>query len=79
MKTHRTDVLSLVFGLLFVAVALAFTAQQLFHIELPDAAWFLAGGGILVGLAIAITALVPHKSPDVPQESGPGEGPMLTK
>ena len=63
MKTHRTDVLSLVFGLLFVAVALGFTAQELFHIQLPDMAWFLAAGGVLVGLAIAITALVPHRTP----------------
>ncbi len=80
MKTHRTDVLSLVFGLLFLAVALGFTAQELFNIELPDASWFLAGGGIVVGLAIAITALVPHrKSPEVPQDPASGEGPMLTE
>jgi|SoiMethySBSTD1v2_1073268.scaffolds.fasta_scaffold2383418_2 multisubunit Na+/H+ antiporter MnhB subunit len=61
MKAHRTDVLSLIFGLLFLAVAIGFTTQELLNIKLPDFGWFLAGGGVLIGLAIAITALVPHR------------------
>lgn len=80
MKAHRTDVLSLVFGLLFLSVAVGFTAQALLDIELPHIGWFLAAGGVLVGLAIAITALFPHrKSPDVPHEAEAEERPMLTE
>jgi hypothetical protein len=71
MKAHRTDVLSLVFGMLFLAVALAFTAQEFLNIRLPDITWFLAGGGILIGLAIAITALVPSRGENKPAVEEP--------
>jgi hypothetical protein len=67
MKAHRTDVLSLVFGLLFLTVAAGFAAQDLLDIELPDIGWFFAGGGVLIGLAIAITALVPSRKEEVTQ------------
>jgi hypothetical protein len=86
MKTHRTDVVSLVFGLLFVTVALLFTAQSLFSVEVPDVRWFLAGGGVLIGLTILVTALVPnrgsHKN-DVTRAQPEGDEqasrPMLTE
>jgi hypothetical protein len=63
MKAHRTDVLSLVFGLLFLVVALGFTAQELFDVRLPDISYFIAGGAILVGLVVAVTAMIPHRKP----------------
>jgi hypothetical protein len=62
MKAHRTDVLSLVFGLLFLAVVLGFTAQSMFNLRLPDIRWFLAGGGVLVGLIVLVTALAPDRA-----------------
>lgn len=90
MKAHRTDVLSLVFGLLFLAVALGFTATWTFNVRLPDIRWFLAGGGVLVGVIVLVTAMVPdraaRKAPAQeevtqaqPEDAEDASRPMLTE
>jgi membrane protease YdiL (CAAX protease family) len=63
MKAHRTDTLSLVFGLIFVVVAGGFLAESYFDLELPEVGWFIAAGVIFVGVVTAAGALIPDRSP----------------
>lgn len=49
MKAHRTDQVSLVFALIFLAVAGWWLLAQILHLALPAVGWFLAGALILVG------------------------------
>ena len=55
MKKHATDIVSLVFGLIFLVIAGGWLARNVISIDLPDAGWFLAGGLIIVGL-LGLTA-----------------------
>jgi hypothetical protein len=57
MKQHRTDLVSLIFGLIFVVIAGGWLARNIISIDLPDAGWFFAGGLILVGLVSLVGAL----------------------
>ncbi|WP_439957802.1 hypothetical protein [Micromonospora echinofusca] len=57
MKAHRTDGVSLFFGLLFVTLAVWWLLAQLLDLALPAIGWFLAGGLILVGLFGLLGAL----------------------
>ena len=54
MKSHRTDVVSLVFGLLFVALASWWAASYYLNWvldwQVPHLGWFAAGVLILLGL-----------------------------
>ncbi len=68
MKAHRTDPLSLAFGMLFLLVSLAFLANRWLDVELPDMGIFVAIGVALLGMVIAVTALVPHRKPKVDEE-----------
>ncbi len=49
MRSHRTDLVSFAFGLLFVALAAWWLLAQVLGLVLPPVGWFLAGGLILVG------------------------------
>ena len=71
MKRHATDLVSLIFGLIFLAAASWwFGALYLdldLDLRLPNVGWFLAGGLILLGLsawspACAGTASPPHRT-----------------
>ncbi len=57
MKAHRTDLVSLAFGLVFVALAAWWLLAQLLGLDLPPVGWFLAGGLILIGLLGLVGAL----------------------
>ncbi|GAA2708522.1 hypothetical protein GCM10010429_21800 [Micromonospora olivasterospora] len=57
MKAHRTDLVSLVFALLFLGLAAWWLAAQLLGLALPPVGWFLAGGLILVGVLGLVGAL----------------------
>ncbi|WP_442933515.1 hypothetical protein [Micromonospora sp. CPCC 206060] len=57
MKAHRTDGVSLFFGLLFLTLAVWWLLAQLLDLALPAIGWFLAGGLILVGLFGLLGAL----------------------
>lgn len=57
MKAHRTDVVSLGFGLVFVALAGWWLLAQLLGLDLPPVGWFLAGGLILIGALGLLGAL----------------------
>jgi hypothetical protein len=62
MKSHRTDRVSLFFGLAFLLVAGTFLAHQVLNVDLPDGRWFVAGGLILFGLLGVLGALMPNRS-----------------
>lgn len=50
MKAHRTDGVSLGFGLVFLAIAGWWAAAQVIDIRLPALGWLAAGGLILFGV-----------------------------
>ncbi|MEV0268520.1 MAG: hypothetical protein HOV71_08710 [Hamadaea sp.] len=50
MKKHPLDLLSLIFGLVFLLIAGLWTVHRTVDVDLPPAGWFVAGGLILVGL-----------------------------
>ncbi|HCT75262.1 MAG TPA: hypothetical protein DGT23_01440 [Micromonosporaceae bacterium] len=66
MKAHRTDNLSLFFGLLFLLVAGGYLLQRQLDLELPAVGWFIAAGIIFLGMVMAVTALVPDRQPKQP-------------
>ncbi|SCG77702.1 hypothetical protein GA0074704_5505 [Micromonospora siamensis] len=57
MKAHRTDVVSLGFGLVFLALSAWWLLAQLLGLALPPIGWFLAGGLLLVGVLGLVGAL----------------------
>jgi hypothetical protein len=63
MKAHRTDALSLAFGMLFLIIAAAFLAHRAFDVRLPDMGIVVAAGIVVLGAIIAVTALFPHRKP----------------
>lgn len=59
MKPHRTDVFSLLFGLLFLAVVTWWGTGRVLPLALPGLGWFLAGALIVFGVAGLLGALRP--------------------
>lgn len=70
MKAHRTDLVSFVFGLLFVGLAVWWLLAQLMGLALPPVGWFLAGALILIGLLGLVGAL--HSARHSGRETAPG-------
>lgn len=81
MKSHRTDNLSLFFGVAFLLVSGGYLASAHLSLELPSAGWFIAGALIFFGLVAAITALVPpsRPKPALPDEQPASDGNMLAE
>ena len=50
MRPHRTDAVSLTFGLLFLGIALWWAVAQLWTVRLPAGGWLVAGALILFGV-----------------------------
>jgi hypothetical protein len=50
MNTHRTDTVSLGFGVTFLAIVLWWLLAAQLGVVLPTAGWFVAGGLILFGV-----------------------------
>ncbi|MGC5030108.1 hypothetical protein [Micromonospora sp. DT229] len=71
MRAHRTDLVSFVFGLLFLALAAWWLLAQVLGLVLPPVGWFLAGGLILIGLLGLLGALRSTKQADQPEQPGP--------
>lgn len=67
MTRHRTDVLSLFFGLLFLGIAGAWAATRYLNLSwdfvwrLPDAGWFVAGGLVLLGVIGILASVRPNR------------------
>ena len=57
MKAHRTDGVSLTFGLIFLAITAWWLVAQLLDLSLPDIGWILAGALILIGVLGLLGAL----------------------
>lgn len=57
MRIHRTDLVSLLFGLIFVGLSLWWLLAQILGLALPPVGWFLAGALLLIGLLGLIGAL----------------------
>ncbi|GAB2924806.1 hypothetical protein GCM10027280_10010 [Micromonospora polyrhachis] len=63
MKPHRTDGVSLVFGLLFLGLVVWWLLAQIFDLALPPIGWFAAGGLILLGVLGLLGALRANRNP----------------
>jgi hypothetical protein len=77
MKKHRTDVVSLVFALVFLAISVWWLLAHLFDPRLPSIGWFLASALILLGVLGLVGALRSGREPtpttDAPAGSGAAE------
>jgi hypothetical protein len=82
MKAHRTDRVSLTFGLLFLAVAAWWLVSRLVDLPLPAGGWFVAGALILIGLLGVVGALRSARAPGggdpavEPVTAPPATGPV---
>lgn len=61
MKAHRTDSISLFFGVAFLLISGGYLAALYLNLDLPSMGWFIAAGLILLGIVGAVTALVPSR------------------
>jgi len=66
MRPHRTDGISLSFGLVFLLVALWWAIAQVVTIHLPAAGWLVAGGLIMFGAIGLLGAIRSGRRPEVP-------------
>ena len=57
MKPHRTDSVSLTFGVIFLLVAVWWAVSQVITVHLPALGWMVAGGLILFGVVGLLGAL----------------------
>jgi hypothetical protein len=77
MKPHRTDGLSLTFGLIFLAVVAWWLFGAQFDIALPSGGWFVAGALILFGVVGLLGALRPDRSKERRKDRAATESPVL--
>jgi hypothetical protein len=57
MKPHRTDSVSLTFGLIFLGIVIVWLFNIVIDVRLPRPGWIAAGGLILFGLLGLLGAL----------------------
>jgi hypothetical protein len=57
MKAHRTDRISLVFGLIFLAIVGSWTLARTVDIQMPAFGWFVAIGLIVFGVLGLVSSL----------------------
>lgn len=57
MKPHRTDGVSLSFGMIFMAVVVWWAVSQVVDLRLPALGWLAAGGLILFGVVGLLGAI----------------------
>lgn len=82
MKSHRTDGLSLTFGLIFLAIAGWYAMAQVVILNLPAVGWTVAGGLILLGLvglagALRVNRAAPATSPQAGEAARKAVGQPL--
>lgn len=78
MKAHRTDGVSLTFGLLFLGMVIWWLLAQVFDLALPAVGWFVAGALILLGVLGLFGALRSNRNappPEPAQADLPASGP----
>jgi uncharacterized protein (DUF58 family) len=67
MRPHRTDGVSLSFGLLFLLIALWWGITQIVSVRLPAAGWLVAGALIVFGAIGLMGAIRSGRGAEVPQ------------
>jgi hypothetical protein len=72
MRPHRTDALSLTFGLIFLGVLTWWMFGRALDLRLPRVGWFLAGVLIVLGVLGLIRSLRSDRRR--PGESDPYDG-----
>ena len=79
MRPHRTDGVSLSFGILFLMVAIWWAVTQVVSVRLPAVGWLVAGGLIVFGVIGLLGALRSARStPEAaPREPEPPAEPQL--
>jgi len=75
MKRHRTDGVSLTFGLIFLLIAGWWLIAQSVDVPLPRVGWIVAGGLILLGVLGLVGALRSGRSEPPPGTAGQAHGP----
>jgi len=63
MKPHRTDGISLSFGLIFLLVALWWAVSRVVDIHLPAVGWLVAGALIVFGVIGLLGAIRSGRAP----------------
>jgi hypothetical protein len=71
MKPHRTDPLSLTFGLIFLGVVLWWGLGRRLDVHLPRLGWIVAGTLIVLGIVGLARALRSDRQPSQQNESDP--------
>jgi hypothetical protein len=66
MKPHRTDGISLSFGLIFLLVVLWWAVSQVVTLHLPAVGWLVAGALILFGVVGLLGAIRSGRRPEAP-------------
>ncbi|SCE94216.1 hypothetical protein GA0070216_103263 [Micromonospora matsumotoense] len=72
MKGHRTDLVSFVFGLIFVGLSLWWLLAQILGLALPAVGWFLAGALVFIGVLGLVGAVRSARTPDRPAPAAAG-------
>jgi len=65
MRPHRTDGVSLSFGLIFLLIALWWAVSQVVTLHLPALGWLVAGALILFGVVGLLGAIRSGRQPEV--------------
>ncbi|MGK5680864.1 hypothetical protein [Actinoplanes sp. URMC 104] len=75
MKPHRTDGVSLSFGVLFLLIVAWWAVSRVVTIHLPAVGWLVAGGLILFGVIGLLGALRSARSQPTPAPAPAAEQP----
>ncbi|GAB3139810.1 hypothetical protein GCM10027290_09640 [Micromonospora sonneratiae] len=75
MKAHRTDGVSLTFGLLFLGIVAWWLVAQFVDLALPAVGWFVAGALLLFGVMGLFGALRSARAAAQPTAAPPTSAP----
>ncbi|GIF65886.1 hypothetical protein Ais01nite_39210 [Asanoa ishikariensis] len=69
MKAHRTDAVSLIFAVIFLAIVGWWVFAQVVNVNVPAAGWWVAFGLILLGLLGLVGAVRSARNANAAQRS----------
>jgi hypothetical protein len=75
MRPHRTDGVSLSFGVIFLLIAFWWAISQVVTVRLPAVGWLIAGGLIMFGVIGLLGAFRSGGRPPVPAVATPQPAP----
>lgn len=78
MKPHRTDMVSLTFAVIFLAIFGWWVVSRLVNLHVPAAGWWVAFGLILLGLLGLIGAVRSTRNATVAHERAAAEAARAT-